>query len=160
MYNTFMLKNKFLSFTLFLTITFSASIIGRLTTFSSKEPWYSQLEKSNFNPPDWIFAPVWTTLYFMMTLAVWIFWHSKNKDTNTIYIYFIHILLNTTWSIVFFAMHNIFLALINLMILVLLIIVLTLRFKRVNNVSAYLMIPYLLWSCYALFLNFNLYLLN
>ena len=160
MYNTFMLKNKFLSFTLFLTITFSTSFIGRLTTFSSKEPWYSQLEKSNFNPPDWIFAPVWTTLYFMMTLAVWIFWHSKNRDTNTIYIYFIHILLNTTWSIVFFAMHNIFLALINLMILVLLIIVLTLRFKRVNNVSAYLMIPYLLWSCYALFLNFNLYLLN
>ena len=160
MYNTFMLKNKFLSFTLFLTITFSASFIGRLTTFSSKEPWYSQLEKSNFNPPDWIFAPVWTTLYFMMTLAVWIFWHSKSRDTNTIYIYFIHILLNTTWSIVFFAMHNIFLALINLMILVLLIIVLTLRFKRVNNVSAYLMIPYLLWSCYALFLNFNLYLLN
>ena len=160
MYNTFMLKNKFLSFTLFLTITFSASFIGRLTTLSSKEPWYSQLEKSNFNPPDWIFAPVWTTLYFMMTLAVWIFWHSKSRDTNTIYIYFIHILLNTTWSIVFFAMHNIFLALINLMILVLLIIVLTLRFKRVNNVSAYLMIPYLLWSCYALFLNFNLYLLN
>ena len=160
MYNTFMLKNKFLSFTLFLTITFSASFIGRLTTLSSKEPWYSQLEKSNFNPPDWVFAPVWTTLYFMMTLAVWIFWHSKNRDTNTIYIYFIHILLNTTWSIVFFAMHNIFLALINLMILVLLIIVLTLRFKRVNNVSAYLMIPYLLWSCYALFLNFNLYLLN
>jgi len=160
MYNTFMLKNKFLSFTLFLTITFSASFIGRLTTLSSKEPWYSQLEKSNFNPPDWIFAPVWTTLYFMMTLAIWNFWHSKNRDINTIYIYFIHILLNTTWSIVFFAMHNIFLALINLMILVLLIIVLTLRFKRVNNVSAYLMIPYLLWSCYALFLNFNLYLLN
>ena len=160
MYNTFMLKNKFLSFTLFLTITFSASFIGRLTTLSSKEPWYSQLEKSNFNPPDWIFAPVWTTLYFMMTLAVWIFWHSKNRDTNTIYIYFIHILLNTTWSIVFFAMHNIFLALINLMILVLLIIVLTLRFKRVNNVSAYLMIPYLLWSCFALFLNINLFILN
>ena len=160
MYNTFMLKNKFLSFTLFLTITFSASFIGRLTTLSSKEPWYSQLEKSNFNPPDWVFAPVWTTLYFMMTLAIWNFWHSKNRDINTIYIYFIHILLNTTWSIVFFAMHNIFLALINLMILVLLIIVLTLRFKRVNNVSAYLMIPYLLWSCYALILNFNLYLLN
>ena len=160
MYNTFMLKNKFLSFALFLTITFSASFIGRLTTLSSKEPWYSQLEKSNFNPPDWVFAPVWTTLYLMMTLAIWNFWHSKNRDINTIYIYFIHILLNTTWSIVFFAMHNIFLALINLMILVLLIIVLTLRFKRVNNVSAYLMIPYLLWSCYALFLNFNLYLLN
>ena len=129
MYNTFMLKNKFLSFTLFLTITFSASFIGRLTTLSSKEPWYSQLEKSNFNPPDWIFAPVWTTLYFMMTLAVWFFWHSKNRDISTIYIYIIHIIFNTTWSIIFFAFHNILLALINLMILIGFIIILILRFN-------------------------------
>jgi len=155
-----MLKNKILSFILFFLITFSASFIGGLTTITYKEPWYSQLIKSNFNPPDWIFAPVWTTLYFMMTLAIWFFWHSKNRDINTIYIYFIHLVLNTTWSIIFFAFHNILLALINLMILIGLIIILILRFKRVNNVSAYLMIPYLLWSCYALFLNFNLLILN
>ena len=155
-----MLKNKILSFILFFLITFSASFIGGLTTITYKEPWYSQLIKSNFNPPDWIFAPVWTTLYFMMTLAIWFFWHSKNRDINTIYIYFIHIVFNTTWSIIFFAFHNILLALINLMILIGFIIILILRFKRVNNVSAYLMIPYLLWSCYALLLNFNLLMLN
>ncbi len=155
-----MLKNKILSFILFFLITFSASFIGGLTTITYKEPWYSQLIKSNFNPPDWVFAPVWTTLYFMMTLAIWFFWHSKNRDINTIYIYFIHIVFNTTWSIIFFAFHNILLALINLMILIGFIIILILKFKRVNNVSAYLMIPYLLWSCYALFLNFNLYILN
>ncbi len=155
-----MLKNKFLSFILFLIITFSASFIGSLVTFSYKEPWYSQLIKSNYNPPDWIFAPVWTTLYFMMTLAIWIFWHSKNRDINTIYIYFIHIVFNTTWSIVFFGLHQIFLAMIVLMILIFLIIVLIIRFKRVNLVSYYLMIPYLLWCCYALFLNLNLYILN
>ncbi len=155
-----MLKNKFLSFLLFFILTFSASFIGGLATISFKEPWYSQLIKSNFNPPEWIFAPVWTALYFMMTLAIWLYWHSKNRDMNTIYIYFIHILFNTTWSIVFFAFHNILLALINLMILLCLIIILILRFKRVNNVSAYLMIPYLLWSSYALFLNFNLLILN
>ena len=155
-----MLKNKILSFILFFLITFSASFIGGLTTITYKEPWYSQLIKSNFNPPDWIFAPVWTTLYFMMTLAIWFFWHSKNRDINTIYIYFIHLVFNTTWSIIFFAFHNILLALINLMILIGFIIILILRFKRVNNVSAYLMIPYLLWSCYALFLNFNLLMLN
>ena len=160
MYNTYMLKNKFLSFVLFFIITYSASFIGGFVTVSLKEPWYSQLVKSNLNPPDWIFAPVWTTLYFMMTLAIWFYWHSKNRDMNTIYIYFIHILFNTTWSIVFFAFHNILLALFNLMILLCLIIILILRFKRVNYVSAYLMIPYLLWSCYALFLNFNLYILN
>ena len=155
-----MLKNKFISFTLFFIITYSASFIGGMTTITFKEPWYSQLVKSNYNPPDWIFAPVWTTLYLMMTLAVWLFWHSKERDMNTIYIYFIHILFNTTWSVVFFVFHNISLALLNLMILICLIIILIIRFKRVNYVSAYLMIPYLLWSCYALFLNLNILILN
>ena len=155
-----MLKNKFLSFVLFFIVTFSASFIGGLVTFSFKEPWYSELIKSNYNPPDWIFAPVWTTLYFMMTLAIWFFWHSENRDMNTIYLYFIHILFNTTWSIVFFGLHNILFAFINLLILIFLIIVLTLRFRRINLISTYLMIPYLLWSCYALFLNFNLLILN
>ena len=155
-----MLKNKFLSLILFFIITFSASFIGGLVTISYKEPWYSQLVKSSYNPPDWIFAPVWTTLYLMMTFAIWLFWLSKKRDMNTIYIYFIHILFNTTWSVIFFAFHNILLALINLMILIWLIVVLILRYRRVNNVSAYLMIPYLLCSCYALFLNLNLLILN
>ena len=160
MYITYMLKNKFLSFILFFVITFSASFIGGLVSINLKEPWYSELIKSNYNPPDWIFAPVWTTLYLMMTLAIWFFWHTKNRDINTVYIYFIHIIFNTTWSIVFFGLHQIFLALVVLMILILLIIVLIIRFKRVNFVSYYLMIPYLLWCCYALFLNFNLLMLN
>ena len=155
-----MLKNKFISFILFFIITYSSSFIGGMATISFKEPWYSQLVKSNYNPPDWVFAPVWTTLYLMMTLAIWLFWHTKNRDMNTVYIYFIHIVFNTTWSIVFFGLHQIFLALLILIILVILIIVLIIRFKRVNFVSYYLMIPYLLWSCYALFLNLNLYILN
>ena len=155
-----MFKNKFLSFVLFFIITYSASFIGGYVTISLKEPWYSQLIKSNFNPPDWVFAPVWTTLYLMMTLAVWLFWHSKNRDTNTIYIYFIHIVFNATWSIAFFGLHQILLALFILLVLIFLIIILILRFKRVNLVSYYLMIPYLLWTTYALFLNFNLLILN
>jgi len=155
-----MLKNKFISFILFFIITYSASFIGGMVTISLKEPWYSQLVKSNYNPPDWVFAPVWTTLYLMMTLAIWFYWHSKNREMNTIYIYFIHIVFNTTWSIVFFGMHQILLALTVLMILIFLIIILILKFKRVNYTSSFLMIPYLLWCCYALFLNFNLYILN
>jgi len=160
MYNTNMLKNKFLSFVIFFIVTFSASFIGGLVTITLKEPWYSQLIKSNLNPPDWVFAPVWTTLYLMMTLAIWFFWHSKKKDMNTIYIYLIHIVFNTTWSIVFFGLHQIFLALIVLIILIALITTLIMRFKRVNFVSYYLMIPYLLWCCFALFLNINLLILN
>ena len=154
------LKNKFLSFLLFALITYSASAIGGMATIGFKEPWYSLLIKSSYNPPDWIFAPVWTTLYLMMTLAIWIFWHSENKNINTIYIYFIHLIFNTTWSVVFFVFHKIFLALIVLIILILLIIFIMVRFRRVNMISYYLMIPYLLWCCYALILNTSLVILN
>ena len=155
-----MLKNKFLSFFLFFVVTYSASFIGSLATISYKEPWYSSLIKSNLNPPDWVFAPVWTTLFFLMTVAIWLFWHSKNKNIDTVYLYFIHLVFNTTWSIVFFVFHNIFLALINLIILIVLIIIIMVRFKRVNLTSYYLMIPYLLWCCYALILNLSLFILN
>ena len=155
-----MLKNKFLSFILFGLITYSASVIGGLVTVGFKGPWYSLINKPTFNPPSWVFAPVWTTLYLMMTIAIWIFWHSRNRDMNTIYIYFIHIVFNTTWSIVFFGLHQIFLALVALIVLIFLIIILIQRFKRVNLLSYYLMIPYLLWTSYALFLNFNLMVLN
>ena len=155
-----MLKNKFLSFILFGLITYSASIIGGLVTVGFKEPWYSLINKPTFNPPSWIFAPVWTILYLMMTIAIWLFWQSRNRDMNTIYIYFIHIVFNATWSIIFFGLHQILFALIVLISLILLIIILMLRYKRVNIVSYYLMIPYLLWSFYALVLNFNIFLLN
>ena len=155
-----MLKNKFLSFILFGLMTYSASVIGGLVTVGFKEPWYSLINKPTFNPPSWIFAPVWTTLYLMMTIAIWLFWHSRNRDMNTIYIYFIHIVFNATWSIVFFGLHQILFALIVLLVLIFLIIILIIRFKRVNLVSYYFMIPYLLWTLFALFLNFNLMILN
>ena len=155
-----MLKNKFISFSLFALITYSASAIGSMATISFKEPWYSLLIKPSYNPPDWIFAPVWTTLYLMMTVAIWIFWHSKGKNMDTVYIYFIHLIINTTWSVVFFVFHEIFFALIILIILIFLIIILILKFRVVNMISYYLMIPYLLWCCYALILNMSLLILN
>ena len=154
-----MINEKFLII-LFFIITFSASIIGGLVTINFKEPWYSLLNKPNFNPPDWIFAPVWTTLYLMMTIAIWNFWHSKNRDMNTVYIYFIHLIFNTTWSIVFFVFHKIVLALIVLLLLIGSIITLLFRFKRTSMLSFYMMIPYLLWCSFALILNLNLIVLN
>jgi tryptophan-rich sensory protein len=96
----------------------------------------------------------------MMTFAIWIYWHNKKRDMNTVYIYFIHLVFNTTWSIVFFVLHNMLLALVILVILIVLIIILIFRFRRVNLVSSYLMIPYVLWCTFALVLNLNLILLN
>ena len=155
-----MLKNKLLTFILFLIVTFSASFIGGIVSIYYKDPWYSLLTKPSFNPPDWIFAPVWTTLYLMMTFSIWIFWHSKRKEIQTVYIYFIHIVVNTTWTIVFFLLHNLVLAAVILALLIMMIIVMINRFKSVNLISAYLMIPYLLWCLYALILNISLINLN
>ena len=160
MYNMFMIKNKILSLALFTLITFFASFIGGIATISSKEPWYSTLNKSTLTPPDWIFAPVWTTLYFFMSVAIWLAWHSSSENRKLIYIYFSHVIFNTTWSIVFFVFHNILLALINLNIILIFIVVLMIQYRKINIVSFYLMIPYLLWSIYALFLNVNLLILN
>ena len=160
LYNGYVLKNKFISFLLFSLITYSTSLIGGLATISFKEPWYSLLNKPIFNPPDWVFGPVWTILYLMMTISIWLYWHSKNKEMNTVYIYFIHLVFNTTWSITFFVFHNMLLALVVLIILIAFIINLILSFRRVKKVSAYLMIPYLLWCCFALILNSSLIILN
>ena len=155
-----MFKNKFLSFLIFGFVTFSASFIGSIATITSKEPWYSSLNKSGLNPPDWVFAPVWTTLYLFMTIAIWSAWHKNYKDLNIIYIYLMHLFFNTTWSIVFFVFHNIFAALINLIIIIGFIIILMIKYKKMSNLSFILMIPYLLWCIYALTLNTSLYILN
>ena len=155
-----MFKNKFLSFLIFGFVTFSASFIGSIATITSKEPWYSSLNKSGLNPPDWVFAPVWTTLYLFMTIAIWSAWHKNYKDLNIIYIYLMHLFFNTTWSVVFFVFHNIFAALINLIIIIGFIIILMIKYKKISNLSFILMIPYLLWCIYALTLNTSLYMLN
>ena len=133
-----MFKNKFLTFILFLAITFSASLIGGLATITFKEPWYSLLNKPSFNPPDWIFGPVWTILYLLMTISIWKYWHSKNKKMNTVYIYFIHLVFNATWSIVFFVFHNMVFALLVLIVLLAFIINIIISYRRVTIMSAYL----------------------
>jgi len=154
-----MLKNKFVSLFLFLITTFSASFIGGITTFKFKEPWYSTLVKPSFNPPDWVFGPVWTILYILMAIAIWNVW-IKSKNINVVYLYFIHLFFNTTWSVVFFGFNQIELALINLIVLILFIVILFLKYKVISKLSAYLMIPYFLWCCFAFLLNLNLMMLN
>ena len=155
-----MFKNKFLTFISFLLVTFGASAIGSLATINYKEPWYSTLNKASFSPPDWIFAPVWTTLYLFMTIAIWSAWHKNTKDIGLVFVYLIHIFFNTTWSIVFFVMHDIFVALINIIIILLFILFLMNKYKLLSKLSYYLMIPYLLWTFYALVLNTSLLILN
>ena len=154
-----MLKNKYVSFLFVVLITFSASAMGGFVTSSFKEPWYSQIIQPSFSPPSWVFGPVWTTLYFLMSLAIWLFWiNFKNK--KVLYIYFIHIFFNAIWSIIFFGFHQIFLALLNLIIILIFIIWLMNIYYKTYRLSFLLMLPYLLWSTYALILNGSIFYLN
>ncbi len=154
-----MTKNKYLSLFFIILITSLASAIGGFTTASFKEPWYSEIILPSFNPPSWVFAPVWTTLYIMMSIAIWKIW-INSFNTKILKLYFIHLFFNSTWSIVFFGFHQIGLALINLVIILIFIILLMKSYLGRYKISFYLMIPYLLWSSYALILNSSIFLYN
>ena len=90
-----------LSLTIFIVLAFAASAWGGLITSFYKEPWYSTIVKPSFNPPDWIFGPVWITLYIAMSVAVWLIWINPKKTEKIIYIYFVHLLINGSWSLFF-----------------------------------------------------------
>ena len=153
------MKNKYLSLLIILLITFLAPMVGSYVTSTYKEPWYSQIILPSFNPPSWIFAPVWSTLYFFMSLAIWKVW-IKSFDVKLLKIYFIHLFFNSTWSIIFFGFHLIGLALLNLIIILIFILILMKEYYTKDKVSFYLMTPYLLWSSYALILNSSIVILN
>ena len=154
-----MTKNKYLSLTFILLITFLASGIGGFTTATFKEPWYSQIILPSFNPPSWVFGPVWTTLYILMSVAIWRIWinYYDNKILN---LYFLHLFFNMILSIIFFGFHQIGLALLDLVLILIFIILLMKIYYLKDKISFSLMVPYFLWSGYALVLNFNIFILN
>ena len=154
-----MTKNKYLSLSIILVITFLAPALGSYTTLTFKEPWYSELILPNFNPPSWVFPPVWSSLYLMMSLAIWKIWINY-FDNKILKIYFVHIIFNSTWTVVFFGFHQIGYALINLLIILFFIVVLMKKYFEKDKISFYLMIPYLIWSCYAFVLNIAILVLN
>ena len=138
-----MTKNKYLSLALILIVTFLASGIGSFVTSSFKEPWYSEIVLPSFNPPSWVFGPVWTILYIFMSIAAWEVW-KKTSDKKVLKIYFMHIFFNSIWSVIFFGFHQILIALIDLVKIFIFIILLMKIYFQVNKTSFLLMIPYLL----------------
>ncbi len=154
-----MTKNKYLSFIILFLITFIAPAIGGYVTATFKEPWYSQIIQPIYSPPSWVFPPVWTTLYIMMSLGIWKVWITS-YNTSIIKLYLFHLFFNSTWSIIFFGFHQIGLALVNIIIILIFILLLMQKYFYISKLSFYLMFPYLLWSSFALFLNTSIYFLN
>ena len=136
-----MFNNKYLSLFLIVLITFMASAIGGVVTSIFKEPWYSQIIRPSFSPPSWVFGPVWTTLYILMSVAIWFNWISY-RNKKRLNIYFIHIVFNSLWSVIFFGFHQIGLALVDLFIILVFIIYLMMIYLKLDKISFSLMIPY------------------
>ena len=154
-----MTKNKYLSLLILLLVTFIAPVIGSYVTSVFKEPWYSEIIQPSFNPPSWVFPPVWTTLYVMMSIAIWRVWIAFFYS-RILKLYFFHLFFNCIWSIIFFGFHQIGLALINIIIILFFIIILMKEYLKIDKLSFYLMIPYFLWSSFALVLNASILFLN
>ena len=121
--------------------------------------WYESLNKSSLTPPSWVFGPVWSTLYVFMSIAVWKTWE-MTRDKKLLQIYFLHLFFNAIWSVIFFGFHNIGLALVDLIIILLFIILLMKIYFKISKTSFYLMVPYLIWTSYAFILNSSIFLLN
>jgi len=136
--------------------------ISWFATSNSINDWYILLEKPIFNPPNWIFWPVWTTLYIMIGISfylVWKKWFWKYKNKTKI-IYTIQLILNFLWSFSFFYFENIWLWLINIILLWIVIIINIYYFYIIDKKAWIILIPYLLWVSFASILNISLYLLN
>lgn len=144
-----------------IVICFIAGIIGSLYTSNSVQTWYAYIEKPIFNPPNWLFAPVWTLLYVLIGISLFLVWESKTKNKKKAYIFFaIQLLLNTFWSIIFFGYHNLFFAFIEIIVLWIMILLTIIEFYKISKTTLYLLLPYLLWVSFATILTFSVWQLN
>ncbi len=139
-----------------------AGIIGSVFTAPSIPTWYASLTKPFFNPPSFLFAPVWTLLYALMGIALYLVWEKRKKIKNklALILFFFQLILNTLWSILFFGFHNPFLAFAEIILLWIVLLATIIKFYPISKKAAWLLIPYILWVSFASILNFAIFLLN
>ena len=143
---------------LFLSIglCIGAGILGSFFTVSSISTWYVTLNKPFFSPPNWIFAPVWTILYILMGISLYLVWQRKSVHS----VFWVQLTSNVAWSIIFFGMKNPTFALVDIVALWVSILLTIKYFYIVSKLAAYLLIPYFLWVSFASILNLMIVLLN
>ena len=131
-------------------------------TLDSISNWYRYLHKPSFSPPNWIFGPVWTLLYLLMGVSLFLIWKRKqNKETKEAIKWFlVQLAFNFLWSLIFFGGHQIVLALFDIVILLVAIYVTKEKFLKLDKTAGYLLLPYLLWVAFATALNLSILLLN
>jgi len=144
----------------FLALALGVGIFAALVTEPNVVSWYPTLAKPSFNPPNWVFAPVWTTLYVLMAIAGWRVWRITDFGATPMLYWVMQLALNFAWSFIFFGAHQIFAALIEIAMLWIAVLVTTIAFFRVDRIAGALFVPYLLWVSFAAALNAAIYQLN
>lgn len=156
--------NKYVKILLFVVTCIAVGYLSGMATQSSVTTWFPTLIKPSFNPPSWVFAPVWSMLYIMMGIAAGLVWHRIDYEREVVrkalLFFVIQLILNALWSILFFGMRNPFLALIEIIILWLIIYETYVQFGKIDKIAGYLFIPYLLWVSFAAVLNGSIWWLN
>lgn len=156
--------NKIVKILAAVVVCLAIGYFSGIVTRSAILDWYPTLEKPSFNPPNWIFAPVWTALYIMMGVAAGLVWNrinDKTEDVKKALVFFvIQLALNALWSYLFFGLHNPMLAGLEIVVLWLMIYETYLQFSKINKIAGYLFIPYLAWVSFATVLNASIWWLN
>lgn len=161
-YSVSMKRNFRTSLFISLGAVFAAASIGSLATFGPVKTWYPGLAKPPFNPPSWIFGPVWTLLYLMMALALALVLVSRKKKNKNgaVALFAAQLVFNSLWSVVFFGLRLLWPAFAVIVVLWFLILITALLFFRINRAASYLLLPYLAWVSFASVLNFSVATLN
>ena len=144
----------------FLLVCLAAGLLGSLATAPQIPAWYATLAKPSWNPPNWVFAPVWTTLYVLMGIAAWLVWRKRGFRGRTAVLFWSQLALNALWSILFFGLENPGAAFVEVVLLWVLIAATVRDFARISKVAAALLAPYLAWVTFASALNFAIWRLN
>jgi len=156
------MKHKGWVLLLFLGASLLASALGGFATASSVDSWFSTLVKPTWNPPSSIFAPVWTVLYVLMAISAWRIWLKSEIPGSraVLAVYFVHLALNTLWSLLFFGLRNPAAGLVDIVLLWGLIVWLQIAFWKRDRLAGLLWVPYLIWVSFASALNFAIWRLN
>ncbi|WP_316736485.1 TspO/MBR family protein [Pedobacter aquatilis] len=157
------MKFKPLAFIINIALTLGVGALGGWATAKSIQTWYPTLNKPSFNPPNWLFAPVWTSLYIIIGIAAYLVWTKRYKIEHlprTVALYLIQLILNLSWSFIFFYLHEIGFALAEIIMLLIVIIANAITFYKIDKVAGLLFIPYILWVSFASFLTYNIFILN
>ena len=158
-----MFRSRILPLILFLLASFVAAGIGGGATAGSVREWYPTIAKPWWTPPSWVFGPAWTTLYILMSVAIWRIWIRRDQLVGarlTLQLHGVQLVLNALWSILFFGLHRPDLALIEIAVLWSLLLTVQLRLIRHDRVAAWLWAPYLAWVSFASCLNASIWWLN